>query len=108
MSTLTKVFIILLVVFSIAFTTMTISVVSQTTNWRDMAIQFQEHAQIADTNLRHMIASSAASLAAAKESVADRLDRINQLESQIQTSRNEIAQLSSELARSASEKSSSE
>ncbi|MCH7924607.1 MAG: hypothetical protein IIC51_03645 [Planctomycetes bacterium] len=108
MGTLTKVFIILLVVFSIAFTTMTISVVSQTTNWRDMAIQFQEHAQVADTNLRHMIASSAASLAAAKESVADRLDRINQLESQNQTSRNEVAQLRSELARAASEKSSSE
>ncbi len=108
MSTLTKVFIVLLVVFSIAFTTMTISVVSQTANWRDTAKQFQEHAQIADTNLRHMIASSAASLAAAKESVADHLDRINQLESQTQTSRNEVAQLRAELARAASEKSSAE
>ncbi len=88
MSTLTKVFIILLVVFSIAFTTMTISVVSQTTNWRDMAIQFQDHSQVADTNLRHSIASSAASLSAANASVSDHLDRINQLESQTQTSRN--------------------
>ena len=108
MSTLTKVFIVLLVVFSIAFTTMAISVVSQTTNWRDVANQFQEHAQVADANLRHMIAVNATELAAANETINDHLDRTNQLESLVQTGRNEVAQLRSELARAALEKSSSE
>lgn len=108
MSTLTKVFIVLMVVFSIAFTTMTISVVAQQANWRDTALKFQEHAKVADTNLRHMIAANATELAAANETIDEHLNRVKQLESQLQAGRNEVAQLRSELARAASEKSSSD
>ena len=46
LSTLTKVFIVLLVVFSIAFTTMTVSIVAQTANWRDLANTYEQHAAI--------------------------------------------------------------
>ena len=59
LSTLTKVFAVLLVFFSIAFTVMTVSMVAQTTNWKDTAQKYEEHALVADTNLRNLIASSA-------------------------------------------------
>ncbi len=108
MSTLTKVFIILLVVFSIAFTTMTVSIVAQTADWRDLANSYEQHAAVADTNLRHMIAANAAELATAKDTITDHLEGIRDLQSRLQVARNEAAQLRSELARAASEKSSSE
>ena len=60
MSTLTKVFIVLLVVFSIAFTTMSVSLVAQMTDWRETAEKYEEHARVADANLRHLIAANAA------------------------------------------------
>lgn len=108
MSTLTKVFIVLLVVFSIAFTTMTISVVAQQSSWRDAANKFQEHARIADTNLRHMHAANATELAAASETINGHLDRVKGLEKQLKTSQNEVARRQSELARASSERSSSD
>lgn len=108
MSTLTKVFIVLLSVFSIAFTTMTVSIVAQWANWKELAEDYQQHAVVADTNLRHMIAANAAELAAANDTIVGHLDQIRGLEGQLQTSRNELAQLRSDLARAASEKSSSE
>ena len=53
MSTLTKVFIILLVLFSLTFTVMTVSIVAQIPDWRGTADKYAEHARVADTNLIH-------------------------------------------------------
>lgn len=108
MNTLTKVFVVLLVVFSIAFTTMTVSVVARTANWRDTAQKYQEHARIADTNLRNLIAASAADAAAADATVNEQLRKINQLEIDLQQKETDIHQMQAELARSSSDKSSSE
>lgn len=108
MSTLTKVFIVLLSVFSIAFTTMTVSIVAQWADWKELANDYQQHAVVADTNLRHMIAANAAELAAANDTIRGHLEQIGELEAQLQASRNEVAQFRSDLARAASEKSSSE
>ncbi len=108
MSALTKVFIILLVVFSIAFTVMTVSIVAQSTNWRDTAEKYEEHARIADTNLSNLIAANAAELAAANDALRSRLDKIAELEAQLQEARNDVARVRGDLARAASEKSSSE
>ena len=108
MSTLTKIFVVLLVVFSIAFTSMTISMVAQMTNWRDMAQKYREHARIADTNLRHEIAANAALLATARDEVRAHLERATELETQVQTARNEAAELRSALARADAEKSTAE
>jgi len=108
LSTLTKVFIVLLVVFSIAFTTMTISVVAQQSNWRKAAEGFLEHARIADANLRHMHAANATELAAANQTINEHLDRVKELEKQLRTSQNENARQQSELARASSEKNSSD
>ncbi len=108
MSTLTKVFAVLLVIFTIAFTVMTVSFVAQTTNWRDTALKYQEHAQIADTNLRNMIAASSAELAAAGETIRAHLATIGNLELKVQESGKQVSQVQAELARVASEKSSAE
>ena len=106
MSTLTKVFVILLVVFSIAFTAMTVSIVAQTTNWRTMAEKYEEHAKVADTNLRNLIAANAAELATARDAHRSLLDQIADLERNLQSGRNETSKLTSDLAKVAAEKSS--
>ncbi len=108
MNTLTKVFVVLLVVFSIAFTTMTVSVVARTANWRDTAEKYQEHARIADTNLRNLIAASAADAAAADATVNEQMRKISQLETGVQQKESDLLQLRAELARGSSDKSSSE
>lgn len=108
MSTLTKVFVVLLVIFSIAFTSMTVSIATQTTNWRETANRYEEHARVADTNLRHLIAANAAELAAAADAVNANLERIAQLEDQLQAARRDADQCGDELRTAASERSSSE
>jgi len=108
LSTLTKVFIVILVVFSLTFTTMAISSVAQWTNWRDTALKYQEHAKIADTNLRNQIAVSAAELATARDSVKDHLAKIGELEGQVKAAGAEVAAMRSTLAKAESEKSSAE
>jgi len=107
-STLTKVFIVLLVIFSIAFTTMTVSMVAQQTNWRTLAERYREHANIADTNLRHQIAASAAELATAQEVVQSHLSKITELEAQASKNTTALAEMEASLARSAAEKSSAD
>ena len=108
MSTLTKVFIVVLVVFSIAFTTMTVSMVAQQTNWRTLAERYREHANIADTNLRHQIAASAAELATAQEVIQSHLSKITGLEAQGSKNTTALAEMEANLARSAAEKSSAD
>lgn len=108
MSTLSKVFVVILVVFSVTFTTMAISSVAQWTNWRDTALKYQEHAKIADTNLRNQIAVSAAELATARDTVKDHVGKIGELEGQVKAAGAEVAAMRSTLAKAESEKSSAE
>lgn len=108
MSTLTKVFVVVLVVLSIAFTAMTVSVVAQTTNWRATAEKYQEHARVADTNLRNLISANAAQLQAAEDAIAGHQARANELGKKLQESQSEVAQNRGELARVAAEKSSAD
>lgn len=108
MSTLTKVFVVLLAIFSIAFTSMTVAIVARTTNWRDVAEKREEHARIADTNLRHQIASSAALLATAQDEVRTHQARIGELEASLEATRGEAAQLRTQIAAVTAEKSSTE
>ena len=108
MSTLTKVFIVLLVVLSIAFTTMTVSIVARTPDWRETAERYEEHARVADANLTQLIAANAAELAAAHDAIRGHQDKIANLQEQVQQARNEAAQLRVELAKAASEKSGAE
>ncbi len=104
MSTLTKVFVVLLVVFSIAFTSMTVSMVAQTTNWKDTAEKYKQHARTADTNLRHQIAASAAMLAGAKDTMRDDLERIHGLERDWGSCRDRNVEIESDMAGATAEK----
>lgn len=108
MSTLTKVFVVLLVVFSIAFTAMTISVVARTTNWRGTALKYEEHARVADTNLRHMIAASSADLAAVHDNIRSLQSQIADAEKQVQARRREAAESRSHMAQLVAEKGSAD
>lgn len=98
MSTLTKVFVVLLVISSIAFTSMTVSITAQTANWREIAKRYEQHAQVADTNLRNLIAANSAELASAAETINTHLDTIAQQEATLETIReNELNPLRDEL-----------
>ncbi|MGB2986551.1 MAG: hypothetical protein WBE26_11790 [Phycisphaerae bacterium] len=108
MSTLTKVFVVVLVVLSIAFTAMTISMVAQTTNWRDTAEKYRQYARVAETNLRHTHAANAASLASALDEARAQQEDISELQAQLQAVRHEADQRRSEAARATSEKSSAD
>lgn len=108
MSTLTKVFVVLLVVFSIAFTSMTVSIASQTANWRQLAQRSEEHARVADTNLRNAIAANSAQLAAAAEAVESHRKSIAELTSKAEEAGNELEQLHADVRRLTAEKSSTE
>lgn len=108
MSTLTKVFTVLLVVLSIVFSVMTISVVAQSNNWRDTALKYETNARIADTNLRNEIAASAAMEATCRDAVRTHLSRNGELETQMQTGNTELAKLRTDIARADAEKSSAE
>jgi hypothetical protein len=105
---LTKVFTVLLVVLSIVFAVMTISVVAQTNNWRDTALKYEANARIADTNLRNMIAAGAAVEATSRDAVRSHLARIGEMETQMQANNAELAKLRTDIARVDAEKSSAE
>lgn len=108
MSILTKVFIVLLVVFSIAFTSMTVAVVARTPNWRDLAEKYQEHARVADTALRHEIAANAALLATLRDELQIKLAEKGVVERDLQDARNDAAQCRAEVAKTGAERSSAE
>lgn len=108
MSTLSKVFAVLLVVLSVAFTSMTVSVVARTTNWKETAERYEQHARVADTNLRNLIAASAAELATARDSVRAHMSQVTQLERQVQAQAADVAGLRADFAKVTSEKNSVE
>jgi len=108
LSTLTKVFTVLLAVFSIAFTTMAVSMAVQVTDWRETAQKYDEHARVADANLRNLIAATSAELAAANDAIQGHLSQITKLKDELQRNRNELAQARADLARGVSEKTSAE
>lgn len=108
MSILTKVFIVLLAVLSIVFTTMTVAMIAQTTNWKDTAEKYEQHARVADTNLRHLIAASATDAATSRDAVERHRERIGELEVQLRESTAGLASVRSELAKAESERSSTE
>lgn len=108
MSTLTKVFVVLLVVFGIAFSMMTISVVSRTASWKDNAEKAETTARIAETNLRNLIAAHAAQIASLKDTIRADREELGDLQQQVEAATNGIAEQKAELAQSVSEKSSAE
>lgn len=98
MSTLTKIFVVLLVVFSIAFTMSTISFVAQSNNWRELAQGYQTEVQATDAQLRNVLASSAAEVASARDAINAHIGRYKSLEVDYQSALQQIADQKAQLA----------
>lgn len=106
MSTLTKILVILLVVFCIAFTMSAISFVARTNEWRALARGYQQEALVSDTYLRNTLAESAAQKALDRDAVNAHIARIKELESANQDAARQIAGLKADLAQARAEASS--
>jgi len=104
-SILTKIFVVILFVFSITFTSLMVSVVARTTNWRETAEKYREIERVCDTNLRHTHAASAARLATARDEVRAYQNNISELEAQIQVTQTEAIELRTQLAKVEAERS---
>lgn len=98
MSTLTKIFVVLLAVFSIAFTMSTISFVAQSNNWRELAQGYQTEAQATDAQLRSVLASSAAEVASARDAINAHVARLNAVQADYQDALQQVADLKAQLA----------
>jgi len=106
LSTVTKIFVVLLVVFSIAFTMASISFVARTNEWRTLAEAYQREAQVNDTYLRNVLAESAAQKALDRDAINAHIARINALETAAQQAQTQIAGLKAELAQAQTDASS--
>lgn len=97
MSTASKVFVVLLAVFSIAFVMLTISHVAQETNWRQLANDYRTEAQNAISNYQAMLASNAAEKLALDDK-AEQMTRSKQdLEAQLHRALDDLGGIHAEL-----------
>ena len=106
MSPLTKIFIVLLAVFSIAFAMSTISFVAQTSEWRKLAEDYHEAQLVVETNMVHLSASHAAEKASWLDASRELRRQFVALEGQFQHVQEELTAANAELAQVKSDKSS--
>ena len=97
MSTLTKILVVLLAVFCIAFTMASISFVAQTNEWKALAEGYQQEAHAADTAVRNVLASSAAQMGMDRDAINAHIQRIQELQSRLLDAQQEIADRKAEL-----------
>ncbi len=99
MSAVTKVLIIVLVVLCVAFSMTAIAFVAHSNNWKELAEDFMNEAQIADAHLRSATAAHAAELASARDSIRGLNDRMNGLIGELETSMSEVSRKQGEITR---------
>ena len=97
MSTASKVLVVLLAIFSIAFVMLTISHVAQETNWRQLATDYRTAALNAEGNLQAMLAANAAEKLALGEKIEELTNASQDLETQLKRARDELANAKSDL-----------
>ncbi|HNO78065.1 MAG TPA: hypothetical protein PKN33_08385 [Phycisphaerae bacterium] len=98
MSTLTKIFVVLMVIFSIAFTMTTISFVANTSGWKNLAEDYQQELKVVETHMRSLSAAHAAEKTAWLDSRNSKEERIAELESVQASQLAEIAELQDTVA----------
>ena len=108
MSTLTKVFIVLMVIFSIAFTMTTISFVARTNDWKALAEDYRAEQLLVESHMRNLAAAHAAEKTVWLDAKKALDDRIAALETAQAVHLSEIAELRDEGARLRAEKSDGE
>ena len=97
MSTPSKVLVVLLAVFSIAFVMLTISHVAEETNWKQLATDYRTAALNAEGNLQAMLASNAAEKLALNEKQEELIEAKQDLEAQLGRTLDELANTQAEL-----------
>lgn len=108
MSALTKIFIVLLAVFSIAFAMTTISFVAQTNNWKSLADNNRDDRNIIEAKMINQSAAHAAEKANWLDSRREHLRQFGDLENRFQTLQQEMASIKADLAQVKAEKNSSD
>ena len=97
MSTASKVLIVLLAVFSIAFVMLTVSHVAQEANWKQLATDYRTAALNAEGNLQAMLASNAAEKLALNEKLEQLTETKQDLEAQLERTQNDLADTQAQL-----------
>lgn len=108
MSTLTKIFTVLMVIFSIAFTMSTISFVARSNDWKALAQGYQQEQLLVETHMRNLAAAHAADKTVWLDAKQQLLSRIAALEANQATQLAQIAEARDQAARLQAEKTGSE
>lgn len=104
MSTLTKVFIVLTSVLSIALSCLFIAAASQWNNWRALASAYQTQRDAAISQQQSEIATAQAALALKNEELAARMRELSESRRMQQSAQEELARVKSELAQTRNER----
>ena len=99
MSTLTKVFVVLTAVLSIALSCLFISAAAQWDNWRELAQANQTKSEAAQTQAQSISASMQAALALKDEALADQGRRLKDALDEVQNLKDQNAKLYSNLSK---------
>lgn len=98
MSTATKIFIVLHVIFSITFVAWSVQFAATVNNYKDNAEKYQQLASEAQTSQRHTVAVSATKLATLNQKIEEDAKTINDLQLQLEKSQTEHNATKAELA----------
>ncbi|MCH8252250.1 MAG: hypothetical protein IID36_07340 [Planctomycetes bacterium] len=98
MSGVTKILIVVVVVMCIAFSMTVVSFVAKSANWKELADDYRQDAQISDAHQRNLMAAHAAELASARDTIRTQLNRSNGLETELEGVKQEVARQRGEIA----------
>jgi len=95
---LTKVFVVLSAVLSIALSCMFIAAAAQWDNWKELALKYQDLRNAAITEQQSAVAAAQAALALKDEALGGKTRELEQAREEIQALRDELGALQAELA----------
>lgn len=98
MSGVTKILIVVVVVMCIAFSMTVVSFVAKTSDWKQLAEEFRQTAEISNAHQRNLMAAHAAELASARDTIRTQLSRSNELETELEGVKQEVARQRGEIA----------
>lgn len=104
MSLLTKIFVVLIAIFSIAFTMTTVNFVATTNDWRSLATDYRAQTQVVETHMRNQAAAQAAEKTAWIDARKDLQSRIGELQTSEAQQLARIADLNQQLTELKSDK----
>lgn len=104
MSVVTKVLTVLLVVLCIAFSMAAISFTAGTENWHQLAEDYRKQARIADAQQRSLMASHAAEKATLRDALKSHIDRINDVEADLEDETERVARQDGQIAQLGADK----